>query len=60
MRDGGCVLAVSAYDVPADEWHEVHAGRVSVLLALKSSVDFGVDRRNSEPGLSWQAGFVDV
>ena len=59
-EDGGCVLTVSAYDVPSEEWHEVHAGWVSVLLALKSAVDFGIDLRNSEPALSWQAGFVDV
>ena len=59
-EDGGCVLTVSAYDVPDDEWQEVNAGWVSVLLALKSAVDFGIDLRNSEPDLSWQAGLVDV
>lgn len=58
-EDGGCILTVTARDVPGHEWHEVHAGWVSVLLTLKGAVDFGIDLRNSDPGRSWQAGFVD-
>jgi hypothetical protein len=36
------------------------AGWVSVLLALKAAVDFGVDLRNSDPARRWEDGYVDV
>lgn len=36
------------------------AGWVSVLLACKAAVDFGIDLRNRDPARSWDAGFVDV
>jgi hypothetical protein len=37
-----------------------HAGWVSVLLAFKAAVDFGIDLRSHDPGRSWDEGFVDV
>jgi hypothetical protein len=37
----------------------VAAGWVSVLLALKAAVDFGVDLRNHDPERTWSTGFVD-
>ena len=38
---------------------EVIAGWVSVLMALKAAVAFGIDLRNHDPARSWEQGFVD-
>jgi uncharacterized protein YndB with AHSA1/START domain len=56
---GGTDLTLLAENVPEADWHEVHAGWVSVLLALKAAADFGVDLRNHDPERSWDQGFVD-
>lgn len=55
----GAVVTLRAEGVPANEWKDVHAGWVAVLLALKAYVDFGIDLRNGDPSRSWDAGFVD-
>lgn len=39
--------------------HEVAAGWVSVLMALKGAVDFGVDLRNHDPKRTWEHGYLD-
>lgn len=56
---GGAILTLTAEGMPQEEWSEVHAGWVAVLLALKAHVDFGIDLRNGDPARSWYAGFVD-
>ena len=56
---GGTDLTLTAKDVAAIDRAEVMAGWVSVLLALKAAVDFGVDLRNHEVERTWDAGFVD-
>jgi len=38
---------------------EMIPGWVSVLMAMKAAVDFGVDLRNHDPKRSWQQGFAD-
>ena len=44
----------------SDEYRcEVIAGWVSVLMALKAAVDFGVDLRNHDPHRTWEHGFAD-
>ena len=55
---GGCDLRLREVDSP--EPLENRAGWVSVLLACKAAVDFGIDLRSHDPGRSWDAGFVDV
>ena len=55
---GGCDLRLREEGAP--EPIENHAGWVSVLLACKAAVDFGVDLRSHDPGRSWDEGFVDV
>lgn len=55
---GGCDLRLREEGAPQPI--ENHAGWVSVLLACKAAVDFGVDLRSHDPGRSWDAGFVDV
>ena len=57
-RAGGCDLRLREDGAP--EPLENYAGWVSVLLACKASVDFGVDLRSRDPDRSWDAGFVDV
>lgn len=62
LRDdgrGGTDLTLTDEGVPADEWAETYAGWVSVLLALKGAVDFGVDLRNHDGQRTWGGGFVD-
>lgn len=55
---GGCDLRLREEGAP--EPLANHAGWVSVLLACKAAVDFGVDLRSHDPGRSWDSGFVDV
>ncbi len=56
---GGTDLTLTDVGEP-EEWRtEVIAGWVSVLLALKATVDFGVDLRNHDPQRTWSEGFAD-
>jgi uncharacterized protein YndB with AHSA1/START domain len=56
---GGTDLALTDSGV-AEQWYaETLAGWVSVLLALKAAVDFGVDLRNHDPARSWDQGYCD-
>jgi hypothetical protein len=52
---GGCELALA--DTADDP--ETLAGWVSVLLALKAAVDFGIDLRNHDPNRTWSSGYAD-
>ncbi len=54
----GCDLRLREADAP--EPLENYAGWVSVLLACKAAVDFGIDLRSRDPARSWDFGFVDV
>lgn len=57
--EGGTDLTLTETHVSA-RVREIHApGWVSVLLALKAAVDFGVDLRNHDPRRSWDQGYVD-
>lgn len=55
---GGCDLRLREAGAP--EPVENYAGWVSVMLACKAAVDFGIDLRSHDPGRSWDQGFVDV
>jgi uncharacterized protein YndB with AHSA1/START domain len=55
---GGCDLRLREEGAP--EPVENYAGWVSVLLACKAAVDFGIDLRSHDSGRSWDAGYVDV
>ena len=56
---GGTDLSLVA-EVPDESSRmEFAAGWVSVLLALKAAVDFGVDLRNHDPQRSWSQGYAD-
>jgi uncharacterized protein YndB with AHSA1/START domain len=56
---GGTDLTLEDAGVPVAHHAEVTAGWVSVLLALKAAVDFGVDLRNHDPARSWEQGYAE-
>jgi len=56
---GGTGLALTDSGVPAEDRIEVIAGWVSVLMALKAAVDFGIDLRLHEPTRNWDQGYVE-
>lgn len=46
-------------DVPSQDYLDALAGWVSVLLALKASVDYGVDLRSHDSSRTWDQGYCD-
>ena len=56
---GGTDLLLTDQGVSEEDRTEVIAGWVSVLMALKASVDFGIDLRNHDPNRTWDEGFVE-
>ena len=56
---GGTDLTLTDTGVSPQDRTEVIAGWVSVLIALKAAVDFGVDLRAHDPGRNWDSGFVE-
>jgi Activator of Hsp90 ATPase homolog 1-like protein. len=56
---GGTDLTLTDQGIPENDRSEVMAGWVSVLLALKASVDFGIDLRNHNPKWTWDEGYVE-
>jgi uncharacterized protein YndB with AHSA1/START domain len=55
----GTDLNLTDSGVLAGDRVEVIAGWVSVLLALKAWVDFGIDLRGHDPDRTWDSGYVD-
>lgn len=56
---GGTDLILTDRGVVSDDRTEVIAGWVSVLLALKASVDFNVDLRNHDDQHAWNNGYAE-
>jgi len=56
---GGTDLVLLNSEVPENEFNEVHAGWVSLLLTLKAAVDFEVDLRNHDRDRTWDQGYAD-
>jgi hypothetical protein len=56
---GGTDLTLTDEGVAQEDRPEVIAGWVSVLMALKASVDFGIDLRNHDPSRTWDEGYVE-
>lgn len=56
---GGTDLEMTCRGVAAQDRVEVIAGWVSVLMAMKAAVDFGVDLRNHDPERTWWQGYAD-
>jgi hypothetical protein len=58
-EDGGTDLELTDEGVQTEYAHEVLAGWVSALMALKAAVDHSVDLRNHDPQRTWDQGFAD-
>lgn len=58
LDNGGTDLVLTNENVPEDEFDEVHAGWVSVLMNLKAAVDFQCDLRNHDPEKTWDQGYL--
>ena len=56
---GGTDLTLTDQGVPPEDRVEVIAGWVSVLMALKAAVDFGVDLRTHDPQRTWDHRYVE-
>lgn len=56
---GGTDLTLTDEGVFAEDRTEVIAGWVSVLMALKASVDFGVDLRSHDFERTWDEGYIE-
>lgn len=56
---GGTLVELVDRHVAEADFEEVLPGWVSVLLACKAAVDFGVDIRNHDPQRSWGRRYVD-
>ena len=52
-------LTLTDQGVLQEDRTEVIAGWVSVLMALKASVDFGVDLRTHDPKRTWDEGYAE-
>lgn len=55
----GTDLTLTDQGIAEDDRAEVGAGWVSVLMALKASVDFGIDLRNHDPRRTWDESYVE-
>lgn len=58
-EDGGTDLILSATTPSEQVKFEMTAGWVSVLMAMKAAVDFGVDLRNHHEDRVWDKGYLD-
>lgn len=56
---GGTEVRIQHEGIAEEEYLEVYAGWVSVLMSLKAFADFGVDLRNHRAGKTWSEGYVD-
>ncbi len=57
--DGGTNLSLVCTGVKESDYEEMHAGWISVLMALKAAADFNIDLRNHDPKRCWDQGYVD-
>jgi uncharacterized protein YndB with AHSA1/START domain len=57
--EGGTDLLLTDDNIPSGYVHEVSAGWVSVLMALKGAVDFGIDLRNHDDQRTYSQGYAD-
>jgi hypothetical protein len=57
---GGTDLTLTETGSAPHDLAQNQAGWVSVLLALKAAVDFGIDLRSHDPARTWEQGYVDV
>lgn len=56
---GGTDLTLINEDITDNDFSEVYAGWISVLMNLKAVADFHCDLRNHDPEKTWDQGYVD-
>lgn len=56
---GGTDLTLTDTGVPLQDRTEVIAGWVSVLMAMKAALDYGIDLRSHDPHRNWDSGYVE-
>jgi hypothetical protein len=59
LPGGGTILTLINFKVKPEDYMEMYAGWISVLLSLKAMADFGIDLRNHQSEYSWEEKFVD-
>ncbi|UII76895.1 SRPBCC domain-containing protein [Flagellimonas sp. HMM57] len=59
IENRGSDLSLINEAVSENDYNEVHAGWVSVLMNLKAVADFNRDLRNHDPKRTWNQGYVD-
>jgi len=57
--EDGTDLSLTALTNNESARQEMTAGWVSVLMAMKAAVDFGIDLRNHHPQRTWDNGYLD-
>ncbi len=57
--DNGTDIYLKAVTPNEQVKNEMAAGWVSVLMAMKGAVDFGIDLRNHHPERVWEKGYLD-
>jgi len=57
--NGGTDLTLTDENFPPEEYNDIHAGWVSVLMSLKAAAQFGVDLRNHNSQRSWDDLYVE-
>ena len=57
--DSGTDMEMISEGIPESAKMEISAGWVSWLMAMKASVDYGVDLRNHDSNRTWLGGYVD-
>ena len=55
----GTDVTLLATEIPPEEWLDVYAGWLNVLLPFKAWVDFGIDLRSHDPSRTWRERFAD-
>ena len=58
-EDNGTDLYLTSLTPNENTKNEMTAGWVSVLMAMKGAVDFGIDLRNHDPDRVWENGYLD-
>ncbi len=58
-EDNGTDLHLIALTPNENVKNEMTAGWVSVLMAMKGAIDFGIDLRNHNPERVWENGYLD-
>ena len=56
---GGTDLFLVHEGVGDEEWNDVHAGWLNVLLPLKAWVEHGIDLHARDPRRTWDQGYAD-